>query len=86
MIEGSSFEVVPSLANQATSASGLDVSMEETPIKRANSSPMILERPIQLAGTLVTFESLLGHFGVDPPESLLSHFQVSRNYWRFKRF
>ena len=28
----------------------------------------------------VTFESLWGHFGVDLPESLLSHFRVSRNY------
>ena len=46
-IEGSSFEVVPSIANQAANASGQDESLEVTPIRRSNSSPVVLEDPIQ---------------------------------------
>ena len=33
----------------------------------------------------VTFESLLGHFGVDPPESLLCHFRCLEIIWGSKK-
>ena len=48
VIEGSSFEVVPSVTNRAASASGHDESLEVTPIRRSNSSPVVLNYPIQV--------------------------------------
>ena len=51
-VEGSSFELVPSLATQAPCASGIGESLDVTPIPRSNSSP-ILSKPIHyVAGTL----------------------------------
>ena len=47
-IEGSSFEIAPSTATRAASASGHDESVEATPIRRHNSSPVVLEGPQQV--------------------------------------
>ena len=47
-VEGSSFEVVPSIANRAASASGFDESVEVTPIRRSNSSPVVFGNPMQV--------------------------------------
>ena len=48
VIEGSSFEYVPSTANRAASATGLDESIDVTPIPRSSSSPSILRHPSQV--------------------------------------
>ena len=47
-IEGSSFELVPSITTGATNNSGRDESMDIAPIRRADSSPGIPYDPIQL--------------------------------------
>ena len=43
VIEGSSFEYVPSIANRAASATRLDESIDVTPIPRSSSSPSMLK-------------------------------------------
>ena len=47
-IEGSFFELLPSIATRATNNSGRDESMDITPIRRADSSLDIPYDPIQL--------------------------------------
>ena len=47
-VEGSTFEVVPSIATQAASASGIDESLEAMPIRISNSSPVVLQDPKQV--------------------------------------
>ena len=46
LVEGSSFELVPSPVVQAPCASGTDESLNLTPIPRSSSSPSILSKPI----------------------------------------
>ena len=46
-MEGSSFELVPSMVTQAPCASGTDESLDVTPIPRSSSSPSILSEPLQ---------------------------------------
>ena len=69
-IDGSSFEIVPSAANQATSATGFDESIDLAPIARTNSSPGILHNPMQaMSPNLVARSaSLASH----PTRSLIS--------------
>ena len=47
-INGSSFEIVLSSANRATTLTGFDESIDLTPIPRSSSSPSILNNPIQI--------------------------------------
>ena len=54
-VEGSSFEVVPSIATRAASASMYDESIEATPIQRSNSAPVVLQDPKQFSVYLPGF-------------------------------
>ena len=56
-MESSCFEVVPSSANRATSATGLDESIGLTPIARSSSSPSILNNPIRVMSPNMVAES-----------------------------
>ena len=47
-IGNSSFELLPSARDRATSDRGLDESMETVPILRSNSSPSIIQDPSQV--------------------------------------
>ena len=58
-VEGSSFEVVPSIATRAPSISGRDESMDMTPIRRSNSSPVIQHDPSQLQGIILSLSAQL---------------------------
>ena len=48
VLEGSYFELLPSSASRATSATGFDENIDLAPIARSSSSPCILNRPIQV--------------------------------------
>ena len=50
-IEGSSFEMVPSMATRATNNSGRDESVDITPIRRTDSSPDLPIDPEQVRNT-----------------------------------
>ena len=58
-MRSSSFEYVPSVVNRAASESGVNESMEVTPMPRSFSAPSILNNPlhpasVEMVGGLIT--------------------------------
>ena len=73
VIEGSSFEYVPSIASRAASATGLDESLDVTPISRFNSSPSILKNPPQvMSPNLFAGSASSASHPLKEPENLIS--------------